>query len=72
MSLNLLPSDGIEGETYRRIRVEIVLRKGVKMSHEELLMSCEVHIMGKVEPFSYREEDEHSDEDDHEACGHKH
>lgn len=76
MSLNLLPSDGEGGETYRRIRVEIIPRKGVKKSPEEWLTACEVHIMGKVEEFDFGEEEGHEqgeegeDGDDH--AGHHH
>jgi G3E family GTPase len=64
MSLSLLPCDEEGGEkaTNRRIRVEIIPRKGAKMKPDEWLMVCEVHVMGKVEPLPYSEDPD--DEDD--------
>ena len=56
MSLNLLaPSEeeSASSTIYRRIRVEIVPKKGVDKNPDEWLSACEVHITGAIEPVAY-------------------
>jgi len=57
--LSILPCEDEQfgDHTFRRIRVEIVPRQGIKKSQEEWLTSCEVHVLGVVEPLSNDKEE---------------
>ena len=70
VNLSLLPCDKHSGEdvTNRRVRVEVIPRRKLAnlLQSKDLMMACEVHIMGKFEPIPYSEslDDDHDDDDD--------
>lgn len=69
LSLPILPCDEAGGEerTNRRIRIEVIPSSRGRASHDDLMLACEVHIMGKIEPLEYHSTDE-SDDDEEEDC----
>eukprot|EP00980_Cylindrotheca_fusiformis_P029688 scaffold23708_cov152-Cylindrotheca_fusiformis.AAC.5 len=67
-SLKLLPCDEEGGEepVNRRIRIEVIT--GTKMEPSDLMKSCAVHILGKVEPLQYSSASHDHDCKEHGQC----
>ena len=64
LSVDVLPCQDDEPETNRLLRVTVVGGRKVDNNTREIMDSCEVHVIGKVEPVPYSAASDNEDEDE--------
>ena len=69
LSVDVFPCQDDEPETNRLLRVTVVGGRKVDNNTREIMDSCEVHVMGKVEPVPYSATSDSENEDEDEESG---